>query len=76
MVLGRLFHKKTKNDIPATNKKKKIMRYIGLTEGPFKTRSTNHKSDVTSKKSKGGTTLSRHIWELKDKTSHIKSAGP
>ena len=43
------------SDIPATNEKKKVMRYIGLTEGPFKTRYTNHKSDMTPKKLKGGT---------------------
>ena len=54
------------SDTPATNEKENIMRYIGLTEGPFKTRYTSHKSDMTSKKPKGGTTLSRHIWELKD----------
>ena len=42
------------------------MRYIGLIEGPLKTRYTNHKSDMKSKKLKGGTTLSSHIWKLKD----------
>ena len=47
-------------------KKKKTMRYIGLTEGPLKKRYTSHKSDMTTKNARSGTTLSRHVWELKD----------
>ena len=47
-------------------KKKKTMRYIGLSEGPLKKRYTSHKSDMTTRNAKSGTTLSRHVWELKD----------
>ena len=51
------------------------MRYIGLIEGPLKTRYTNHKSDMTSKKLKGGTTLSSTLLRSGSETSHIKSTG-
>ena len=61
-----VYQAEVNSDTPATNEKENIMRYIGLTEGPLKTRYTSHKSDMASKKLKGGTTLSRHIWELKD----------
>ena len=61
-----VYQAEVNSDIPATNEKEKVMRYIGLTEGPLKTRYTNHKSDMTTKKQNGGTSLSRHIWELKD----------
>ena len=54
------------SDTPASVEKEKTMRYIGLTEGPLKKRYTSHKSDMTTKNARSGTTLSRHVWELKD----------
>ena len=41
--------------------------YIGLTEGDFKTRFTNHKCDFNNAHRRNTTTLSRYIWSLKDK---------
>ena len=41
--------------------------YVGLAEPSFKSRFSNHKSDITHKeKGMKGTTLSKHIWALKD----------
>ena len=40
--------------------------YTGLTEGSFKIRYTNHKASFTHKKKEHATTLSTHIWKLKD----------
>ena len=54
------------SDTPASVEKEKTMRYIGLTEGPLKKRYTSHKSDMTTRNARSGTTLSRHVWELKD----------
>ena len=54
------------SDTPASVEKGKTMKYIGLTEGPLKKRYTSHKSDMTTRNAGSGTTLSRHIWELKD----------
>jgi hypothetical protein len=48
----------------ASVEKEKAMKYIGLTEGPFKKRYTSHKSDMTTKNAGSGTTLSQHVWEL------------
>ena len=41
--------------------------YIGLTAGTFKKRHGNHKSDFKHCKYRKSTTLSEHIWKLKDK---------
>ena len=49
------------SDTPASVEKEKTMRYIGLTEGPLKKRYTSHKSDMTTKNARSGTTLSRHV---------------
>ena len=42
--------------------------YVGLTAGPFKIRYGSHKSDFTHRptEEKSSTTLSSHIWKLKD----------
>ena len=40
--------------------------YIGLTEGPFKTRFANHKSSFRNVNNRNSTTLSSYIWSLKD----------
>ena len=42
--------------------------YIGLTEGPFKTRFTNHTSSFRHSEQRNSTTLSHYIWSLKDKS--------
>ena len=44
--------------------------YHGMTEGQFKHRWYGHKHDITHKE-KYGTTLSRHIWKLKDMESSL-----
>ena len=46
------------------NKPDKV--YIGLTEGPFKTRHANHKASFKTKKY-SKTTLSAYVWEMKEK---------
>jgi len=40
--------------------------YIGLTEGTFKQRYTQHKSTFTHRKLSNSTELSKYIWQLKD----------
>jgi len=40
--------------------------YIGLTEGSFKTRYSNHKKSFTHQKYQKETELSKYIWELKE----------
>ena len=40
--------------------------YIGLTEGTFKQRYTQHKSTFTHRKLSNKTELSKYIWQLKD----------
>ena len=40
--------------------------YYGLTEGPFKTRFTNHKASFRSEHHRKETELSKYMWELKD----------
>ena len=44
-----------------------VKEYVGLSEPPFKTRFTSHKSDLThqDKGTSKGTTLSKHVWNLK-----------
>ena len=41
--------------------------YVGLTVNSFKKRYSGHKSSFTHKKRKHETTLSKYIWDLKDK---------
>ena len=41
--------------------------YIGLTSNTFKSRLGNHKKSMKSEKYRHDTTLSLHIWDLKDK---------
>ncbi len=43
-----------------------IYNYIGLTEGPFKTRFNGHKQALTHDKYRHSTELSKKVWELKD----------
>ena len=40
--------------------------YIGLTENTFKTRYIAHNSSFKNKEKRNATTLSEHIWKLKD----------
>ena len=40
--------------------------YVGLSGNTFKSRYSGHKSTFTHRKKKNETTLSKHIWELKD----------
>ena len=40
--------------------------YIGLTEGTFKQRYTQHKSTFTHRKLSNSTELSKYMWQLKD----------
>ena len=40
--------------------------YVGLTEGPYKTRYLNHISSFRNVKTKHATELSKHIWSLKE----------
>ena len=48
--------------------------YHGMTEGHFKHRWYGHKHDYTHKE-KYGTTLSRHIWKIKDLKSGLNENG-
>ena len=48
------------NIVGPQNEQKK---YIGLTEGPFKTRFTGHKQSFTQSSKKTATTLSKYVWE-------------
>ena len=41
--------------------------YIGSTEGTFKQRMYGHKSDMKSDKNKNKTTLTRYMWDLKER---------
>ena len=41
--------------------------YIGLTEKEFKTRWNNHKQSINNKKYKNSTSLSSHVWNIKEK---------
>ena len=40
--------------------------YIGLTEGPFKRRYSNHLSNFRHEKYRNSTELSKYVWSLKD----------
>ena len=41
----------------------KTKKYIGLTEGPFKTRYTGHKQSFNHESKKLSTTLSKYVWD-------------
>ena len=43
--------------------------YLGLTEGPFKTRFNLHKTTFNHSDKAASTTLSKYIWELKEKST-------
>ena len=43
--------------------------YVGLTANTFKTRFSSHKSSFLKEKRKKETTLSKHIWDLKEKNT-------
>ena len=45
--------------------------YIGLTEGTFKQRYTQHKSTITHRKLSNSTELSKYIWQLKDSNTNF-----
>ncbi len=46
--------------------------YIGLTEGTFKKRYTQHKQSFRNRKYANSTELSKHIWDLKDKNKDYR----
>ena len=58
----------------------KVMKYIGSTSRGLKTRKGEHKRDIRFK-DRAGTTLSAHVWKLKDEkipyniTWHIHARG-
>jgi hypothetical protein len=45
--------------------------YIGLTEGPFKTRYNNHTSTFRNESKRHSTELSSYIWRLKDQDTNF-----
>jgi len=53
-----------KCEVTTPNLPKKV--YIGLTEKKFKTRYNGHKQSFKNKKYANSTTLSSHIWDIKD----------
>ena len=46
--------------------------YVGLTAGNFKTRFNLHTSNLRNNNRKNSVTLSRHIWDIKDKKFKLK----
>ena len=48
--------------------------YIGSTEGSFKERLYNHRTDMKFKKNRFTTCLAKHIWELKDQNKSYKTS--
>ena len=48
------------------------MNYIGLTEGTFKQRYTQHKLSFRNRNYSNSTELSKHIWMLKDSNTNYK----
>ena len=46
--------------------------YIGLTEGTFKQRYTQHKLSFRNRKYANRTELAKHIWKLKDNIENYK----
>ena len=53
-----------------TNNGKPEQTYIGLTASTFKTRFNNHKASFKNETKKPSTELSKHIWDLSNKTAH------
>ena len=65
---SRISHSSTQNVIytaTATTPSASPKTYIGLTEGPFKQRYSQHKLSFTHPKYKQSTTLSKFIWDSK-----------
>ena len=52
------------------NNNDKIKTYIGITNGTFKERYTQHKSSFNNENKSKSTTLSSHIWKLKEQKSN------
>ena len=46
--------------------------YVGLTEGPFKTRFSSHKYSFSNQAQRNTTALSKHVWSLKDSGTPYK----
>ena len=46
--------------------------YVGLTEGPFKTRFNSHKYSFSNQAQRNATALSKHVWSLKDSETPYK----
>ena len=46
--------------------------YVGITEGPFKTRYNNHKHTFNNMKLKQSTVLSKYVWNLKNNSQKYK----
>ena len=46
--------------------------YIGSTEGSFKQRYTQHKSDIKNERGKNKTTLSKYMWDMKERRKHAE----
>ena len=44
--------------------------YVGLTEGTFKARYSNHKTSFNHASKRNSTELSKHIWSLKDSNTN------
>lgn len=49
-----------------TENNQPVQSYVGLTEGVFKTRFTNHMASFRSNYKKNDTELSKHIWNLRE----------
>ena len=63
-ALTSLHNGTTDNDITGKN-------YIGLTEGTFKQRYTQHKLSFRNRKYANRTELAKHIWKLKDNKENL-----
>ena len=61
---GLNFDKYYQAQVDTTNSKET---YVGLTANSFKARYSGHKTSFTKKERKKETTLSKHIWALKEK---------
>ena len=46
-------------------------KYIGCTEGPFKTRFNNHKQSMNKRSYSSATELSKYVWNLKDRDENF-----
>ena len=60
-----IYKAEVENDIDTEKKY-----YIGLTEGSFKERYSNHKKSFTHKKYQKETELSKYVWKLKEQQKH------